>query len=96
MDLQHYINFLGDPYLLTSDNSITSGVIYSNILQNEREGKYLGDTIQVIPHVTNEIQRYMHILDKENDIVIHEIGGNIMDMEAAPYIEALRQFRLAL
>lgn len=81
---------------LTKANSVTSGIIYSNILNNEKAGKYLGETIQVIPHITNEIKRYMHIFDSQYDIIIHEIGGNIKDIEAAPYIEAIRQLQYEL
>lgn len=96
MDLLNYANFLNDPYLLDKNNSITSGIIYWNILNDEKKGKYLGETIQMIPHITNEIKRYMHIFDQQYDIVIHEIGGNIKDIEAAPYIETIRQLQYEL
>ena len=80
MDLLNYANFLNDPYLLEKNNSITSGVIFDNILTNEKQGKYLGQTIQMIPHITNEIKRYIKIFNNQYDIVIHEIGGNIKDI----------------
>ena len=96
MDLFNYSNFLDDPYLLTKNNSITSGIIYNNIFQNERNGKYAGQTIQIIPHVTDEIKRYIHLFNKQYDVVIHEIGGNINDIEAAPHIEAIRQLQSEL
>ena len=96
MDLLNYANFLNDPYLLEKNNSITSGVIYDNILTNEKQGKYLGQTIQMIPHVTNEIERYVNIFNQNYDIIIHEIGGNIKDIEALPYIETIRQMQYKL
>lgn len=96
MDLFNYSNFLDDPYLLTKNNSITSGIIYNNIFQNERNGKYAGQTIQIIPHVTDEIKRYIHLFDEQYDVVIHEIGGNINDIEAAPHIETIRQLQSEL
>jgi len=96
MDLLNYANFLNDPYLLEKNNSITSGVIYDNILTNEKQGKYLGETIQMIPHITNEIKRYIKLFNNQYDIVIHEIGGNIKDIEALPYIESIRQLQYEL
>ena len=93
-DLGMYERFIDEE--LNKNNSITSGIIYSNVLQNEREGKYLGETIQVIPHITNEVKRYTHIFDNEYEIVIHEIGGNICDIEALPYIESIRQMQYEL
>lgn len=96
MDLLNYANFLNNPYLLTKNNSITSGVIYDNILTKEKQGKYLGQTIQMIPHVTNEIEQYINIFNKSYDIIIHEIGGNIKDIEALPYIETIRQLQYKL
>ena len=96
MDLLNYANFLNDPYLLTKNNSITSGVIYDNILQAEKQGKYLGQTVQMIPHITNEIERYFYLFNDLYDIVIHEIGGNIKDIEALPYIETIRQIQYKL
>ena len=94
IDLGTYWRFIEKG--LVSENSITSGIIYANVLKNEREGKYLGDTIQIIPHITNEIKRYIHFFDDQYDIVIHEIGGNIKDIEAAPYIETIRQIQYEL
>ena len=93
-DLQWYERFL--EYPLNKNNSLTSGVIYKNVLDNERKGKYLGNTIQIIPHITDEIKRYMHIFDGQYDVIIHEIGGTISDHEVYPYIEAARQMSLEL
>lgn len=95
LDISTYENFLCED--LTADNSLTSGIIYSNVLRNEREGKYLGETIQIIPHITNEIKKYMHIFDNDKDIIIHEIGGTAgCDIEVWPYTEAIRQMQSEL
>ncbi|MDD2650199.1 MAG: CTP synthase [Candidatus Cloacimonetes bacterium] len=92
LDLGHYERFTG---LATNRNSnTTSGVIYENVIKKERKGEYLGKTVQVIPHVTNEIKRFIKKLAVDNDIVITEIGGTVGDIESLPFLEAVRQFRL--
>lgn len=91
LDLGHYERFIDEQ--LSKDCSLTSGLIYSNVLQNEKEGKYLGHTCQIIPHVTNEILDKMHEFDDEYDIVLHEVGGTVGDMESLPYVESVRQLR---
>ena len=94
LDLGHYERFTG---LATNRNSnTTSGVIYENVIKKERKGEYLGKTVQVIPHVTNEIKRFIKKLAVDNDIVITEIGGTVGDIESLPFLEAVRQFSLKL
>ena len=73
-------------------DSISSGRIYSNVLEKERRGDYLGKTIQVIPHVTNEIKDFLRIGDQEVDFMLCEIGGTVGDIEGLPFFEAIRQF----
>lgn len=93
LDLGHYERFLN---VNTSQaNNITTGRIYQNVINQEREGAYLGKTVQVIPHITDEIKRNMRLLGEtgEYDIVITELGGTVGDIESLPYIEAVRQFR---
>ena len=93
LDLGHYERFLNVP--TSQANNITTGRIYQNVINQEREGKYLGKTVQVIPHITDEIKRNMKLLgDSGNyDIVITELGGTVGDIESLPYIEAVRQFK---
>jgi CTP synthase len=91
LDLGHYERFLN---VATSQaNNVTTGRIYQTVIDNEREGKYLGKTVQVIPHITDEIKRRMRILGDsgEYDIVITEIGGTVGDIESLPYVESIRQ-----
>ncbi|MDN5788243.1 CTP synthase [Pseudorhodobacter sp.] len=90
LDLGHYERFTGVPARKT--DSISSGRIYSNVLEKERRGDYLGKTIQVVPHVTNEIKEYLHIGKKEVDFMLCEIGGTVGDIEGLPFFEAIRQF----
>ncbi len=93
LDLGHYERFLN---VATSQaNNITTGRIYQNVINKEREGAYLGKTVQVIPHITDEIKRNIRLLGESNeyDIVITELGGTVGDIESLPYIEAVRQFR---
>ncbi len=93
LDLGHYERFLNVP--TSQANNITTGRIYQNVINQEREGKYLGKTVQVIPHITDEIKRNFRILGEsgEYDIVITELGGTVGDIESLPYIEAVRQFK---
>ncbi len=90
LDLGHYERFT-DTNLTALDN-ITTGKIYSTILDNERAGKYLGNTVQVIPHVTNEIKKFLKNKTSGFDFVICEIGGTVGDIESLPFLEAIRQF----
>ena len=91
LDLGHYERFLGTP--TSQKNNITTGRIYQNVINKERRGEFLGKTVQVIPHITNEIKENIRNLseNKSLDIVITEIGGTVGDIESLPYIEAVRQ-----
>ncbi len=90
LDLGHYERFTGVSARKT--DSVSSGRIYSTVLEKERRGDYLGKTIQVIPHVTNEIKDFIEIGDDEVDFMLCEIGGTVGDIEALPFFEAIRQF----
>ncbi|HVG49172.1 MAG TPA: CTP synthase, partial [Rubellimicrobium sp.] len=90
LDLGHYERFTGVSARRT--DSISSGRIYSNVLEKERRGDYLGKTIQVIPHVTNEIKDFLAIGEDEVDFMLCEIGGTVGDIEGLPFFEAIRQF----
>ncbi|WP_225028959.1 CTP synthase [Xinfangfangia pollutisoli] len=90
LDLGHYERFTGVSARMT--DSISSGRIYSNVLEKERRGDYLGKTIQVIPHVTNEIKDFLKVGDDEVDFMLCEIGGTVGDIEGLPFFEAIRQF----
>ncbi|MCY1126909.1 CTP synthase [Frigidibacter sp. RF13] len=90
LDLGHYERFTGVHARKT--DSISSGRIYSNVLEKERRGDYLGKTIQVIPHVTNEIKDFLRIGEEEVDFMLCEIGGTVGDIEGLPFFEAIRQF----
>ena len=90
LDLGHYERFTG--VAAKSTDSISSGRIYSTVLERERKGDYLGETIQVIPHVTNEIKRFLDQNEDEVDFMLCEIGGTIGDIEGLPFFEAIRQF----
>ncbi|HET8769493.1 MAG TPA: CTP synthase [Gemmatimonadaceae bacterium] len=91
LDLGHYERFIDRP--LTQANNITTGRIYSNVITKERRGEYLGSTVQVIPHITDEIKSAVRRVAPENDIVIVEVGGTVGDIESLPFLEAIRQFR---
>ncbi|OOY26516.1 CTP synthase [Thioclava sp. L04-15] len=90
LDLGHYERFTGVSARKT--DSISSGRIYTNVLEKERRGEYLGKTIQVIPHVTNEIKDWISVGDDEVDFMLCEIGGTVGDIEGLPFFEAIRQF----
>ncbi|MCF8328108.1 MAG: CTP synthase, partial [Bacteroidales bacterium] len=93
LDLGHYERFLD---VSTSQaNNITTGRIYQNVIQKERRGDYLGETVQVIPHITDEIKKSIEALGKtgDYDFVLTEIGGTVGDIESLPYVEAIRQLR---
>jgi CTP synthase len=93
LDLGHYERFMD--VNCTSGSSLTTGKVYLSVIQAERKGDYLGATVQVIPHVTNEIKRHIATLAREHeaDVVIAEIGGTVGDIESLPFLEAIRQMR---
>lgn len=90
LDLGHYERFIDEN--ISGANSCTTGKIYSSVILREREGGYNGETVQVIPHITNEIQDRILKVGKNKDVVIAEIGGTVGDIEGLPYLEAIRQF----
>jgi len=93
LDLGHYERFTGGP--LTRDSNYTTGQIYLSVINKERRGEFLGKTVQVIPHITNEIKSVIQKLASEKvDVVITEIGGTVGDIESQPFLEAIRQFSL--
>ncbi len=94
LDLGHYERFIDES--LTKNNTTSSGRVYWDVLERERRGDYLGDTIQVIPHITNEIKRRIKSVNKNNkfDVVITEVGGTVGDIEGQPFYEAIRQMIL--
>lgn len=95
LDLGHYERFTNSP--LTKDSNYTTGKIYLSVITKERRGEYLGQTVQVIPHITNEIKRAITKLDGPDvDVVITEIGGTVGDIESLPFLEAIRQLSLDL
>ncbi len=96
LDLGHYERFLNVP--TSQANNVTTGRIYQTVINKERAGDYLGKTVQVIPHITDEIKRRIQLLGSNNeyDIVITELGGTVGDIESLPYVEALRQLRWQL
>ena len=92
LDLGHYERFIDEN--LHRDSSVTTGSIYSSVLTKERRGDYLGDTVQVIPHITNEIkERIRRLATDDVDVVITEVGGTVGDIEILPFLDAIRQFR---
>lgn len=93
LDLGHYERFLDTP--TSQSNNVTTGRIYQSVINRERRGEFLGKTVQVIPHITDEIKRRIQILGQsgEYDVVITEIGGTVGDIESLPYIEAVRQLK---
>lgn len=95
LDLGHYERYLDSA--TSQNNSVTTGRIYQTVIEKERRGEFLGKTVQVIPHITNEIKRRVKILAKQNyDIIITEIGGTVGDIESLPYIESVRQLKYEL
>jgi len=91
LDLGHYERFLDQS--LSQANNITTGRVYQNVIDKERRGDYLGSTVQVIPHITDEIKASVSRLAEDMDVVITEIGGTVGDIESQPFLEAIRQFR---
>ncbi|GAI80015.1 unnamed protein product, partial [marine sediment metagenome] len=96
LDLGHYERFVDID--LSSHNNATTGQIYSAVIEKERRGEYLGRTVQVVPHITDEIQqRIKKVAEKDRaEVVITEIGGTVGDIESLPFLEAIRQFRLKI
>jgi CTP synthase len=92
LDLGHYERFTS--LQLTRENNFTTGKVYLQVIENEREGKYLGKTVQVVPHITDEIKRRIHHAAKDCDLLIGEIGGTVGDIESLPFMESIRQFAL--
>lgn len=90
LDLGHYERFTS--LTLSKSSNFTTGQVYLQVIENEREGKYLGKTVQVVPHITDEIKRRIHVAAEESELLIGEIGGTVGDIESQPYIEAIRQF----
>ncbi|KAI3640081.1 hypothetical protein MIR68_000959 [Amoeboaphelidium protococcarum] len=91
LDLGNYERFLD--VQLTAQNNLTTGKVYRNVIEKERRGDYLGKTVQVVPHITDEIQNWIETVGKGYDVCIVELGGTVGDIESAPFIEALRQFQ---
>src|SRR5687767_4380216 len=93
LDLGHYERFLSTR--LTTANSFTTGRVYQDVIQRERRREYLGRTVQVIPHITDEIKRRIHLAAEgaKCDLVIVEVGGTVGDIEGLPFLEAIRQMR---
>lgn len=96
LDLGHYERFIGKP--TSQANNVTTGRIYQSVINKERRGEFLGKTVQVIPHITDEIKRRIQLLGTKHkyDVVITEIGGTVGDIESLPYIESVRQLRYDL
>lgn len=94
LDLGHYERFVR--VTMSKKNNFTSGRIYANVIRNERRGDYLGGTVQVIPHITDEIKRCIKEASKDVDIALVEIGGTVGDIESLPFLEAIRQMRIEL
>jgi CTP synthase len=93
LDLGHYERFTDEPSYQA--NNVTTGQVYASVIGKERRGEYLGGTIQVIPHITNEIKERMHAVARRSDadVVIVEVGGTVGDIEGEPFLEAIRQMR---
>ena len=93
LDLGHYERFLN--VKTSQSNNVTTGRVYQTVIDKERKGEFLGKTVQVIPHITNEIKRRIRLLEEKSsyDVIITEIGGTVGDIESLPYIESVRQLR---
>ncbi|RLA66391.1 MAG: CTP synthetase [Epsilonproteobacteria bacterium] len=90
LDLGHYERFTS--LTLSKKSNFTTGQVYQQVIENEREGKYLGKTVQVVPHITNEIKRRIHVAAEDAEVLLAEIGGTIGDIESLPFVESIRQF----
>ncbi|MGX3043990.1 glutamine hydrolyzing CTP synthase [Helicobacter sp. T3_23-1056] len=91
LDIGHYERFLNTS--LTKKNNFTTGQVYLSVIENERQGKYLGKTIQIVPHIVDEIKHRIKAVGKGNDFLVVELGGTVGDMEGMPFLEAMRQLR---
>lgn len=89
LDLGHYERFTS--LTLTRTSNFTTGQVYLKVIENEREGKYLGKTVQVVPHISNEIKRRIHLAAEDTEILLGEIGGTVGDIESQPFVESIRQ-----
>ena len=94
LDLGHYERFVR--FQASKKNNFTAGKVYEAVIRNERKGKYLGGTVQVIPHITNEIKKRIKEGGQNKDVAIVEIGGTVGDIESQPFVEAIRQMALEL
>ncbi len=94
LDLGHYERFIRTK--MSQDNNFTTGRVYDHVLHKERRGDYLGGTVQVIPHITDEIKRRVHLGAKDADVALVEIGGTVGDIESLPFLEAVRQLKVEL
>ena len=96
LDLGHYERFLG--LYMSKENNVTTGKVYNTVITKEREGAYLGKTVQIVPHITDEIKRRMMLTGKTGkyDIIITEVGGTVGDMESQPFLESIRQLQWEL
>ncbi len=96
LDLGHYERFLNEP--TSQENNVTTGRIYQTVIDNERRGVYLGKTVQIIPHITDEIKSRIQKLEQKNkyDIIITEVGGTVGDIESLPFVESIRQMKYEL
>jgi CTP synthase len=92
LDLGHYERFIDEN--LTRNHNLTTGQIYNSVIEKERKGFFLGSTIQVVPHITNEIKDRIRKLANHVDVIITEIGGTVGDIESLPFLEAARQMQL--
>lgn len=90
LDLGHYERFTS--LTLSKESNFTTGQVYLRVIEKEREGEYLGKTVQVVPHVTDEIKRRIHVAAEDADLLIGEIGGTVGDIESLPFVESIRQF----
>ena len=90
LDLGHYERFTS--LTLSKDSNFTTGQVYLQVIENERQGKYLGKTVQVVPHITDEIKRRIYVAGEDADLLLGEIGGTVGDIESLPFLEAIRQF----
>jgi CTP synthase len=91
LDLGHYERFTN--VVCSRKNNVTTGKVYQSVIEKERRGDYLGSTVQVIPHITDEIKGAIRAVADDRDVVIVEIGGTVGDIESLPFLEAIRQFR---
>src|SRR5206468_1654479 len=91
LDLGHYERFTSGR--VTRDHNVTTGKVYFSVIQKERRGDYLGRTVQVIPHITDEIKASIRRVSRDTDVVIVEVGGTVGDIEGLPFLEAIRQFK---